>query len=158
MTELATLQAQVQRLNDLEEIRTLRNQYAYLANIVNSEPGDPKQFAALFSEDGTMDLGMGLATGRAEIEDMMTSATTQWTCAMHYMLNPLIELDGDRGNGTVSGLFAFTTKDNPAPVWLSNIYSDVYIRTHEGWRFQSVNVQTTFVDPTFLEIYADLLK
>ena len=80
---------------------------------------------------------MGVATGPAEIENMMKALTTQWQCAMHYMLNPIIEIDGDRARGTVSGLFAFTSVKNPAPIWLSNIYSDEYVRTPRGWRFQS---------------------
>lgn len=158
MTDLTNMQAQLQRLTDLEDIRTLRYQYAGLANIVDGIPGDQKQFADLFTETGTMDVGMGLATGRTEIEAMMRSATTQWKSAMHYMINPLITLDGDRAEGAVTGLFAFTTEANPSPVWLSNIYSDKYARSKDGWKFDSVRIQTVFVDPAFLEIYAALLK
>ncbi|WP_178114670.1 nuclear transport factor 2 family protein [Pseudomonas saliphila] len=158
MTDLQSMQAQLTRLNDLEEIRTLRHRYAYLANIVDSVPGDAEQFAALFTPTGTLDLGMGLATGHAEIVAMMTSATMQWTCAMHYMLNPVIDLKGDRADGKVSGLFAFTTTDNPSPIWLSNIYSDEYVRTAQGWKFQSVTIKTTFVDPQFLEAYVGMIE
>ncbi|WP_185267095.1 nuclear transport factor 2 family protein [Halopseudomonas xiamenensis] len=158
MSELQAMQAQLQQLQDLEEIRSLRHRYAYLANIVDGQPGDPEEFARLFAEDGTLDLGMGLATGRAEIVAMMKSATTQWVCAMHYMLNPVIELQGQVAKGKVSGLFAFTTRSNPSPIWLSNIYSDSYVRTGEGWKFQSVAIKTTFVDPAFQRAYAELLK
>lgn len=157
MSELQSLQAQLQQLRDLEDIRTLRHRYAYLANVVDGQPGDPQEFAKLFAEDGTLDLGMGVATGREAIVAMMQSATTQWVCAMHYMLNPLIDLQGDTAEGKVSGLFAFTTKDKPSPIWLSNIYSDAYVRTASGWKFQSVEIKTTFVDPQFLEAYANLL-
>ena len=86
------------------------------------------------------------------------SATSGLRCAMHYMLNPLIELDGDRARGKVSGLFAFTSDSNPKPIWLSNIYTDEYVRTPKGWRFQSVRIQMTFADPAFLEGYADHLQ
>lgn len=158
MNDLATLQASLKKLEDIEDIRSLRHRYAYLANIVDGSPGDPAQFAALFTADGTLDLGMGLATGPAEIEAMMRAATTQWKCAMHFMLNPLIQVDGDEAEGSVTGLFAFTTETNPAPVWLSNIYQDRYARTPEGWKFTSVRIRTAFVDPAFLEIYAALLQ
>ncbi len=158
MADIQAIEKQLQQLRDLEEIRSLKNRYAYLANIVDGEPGDPREFAALFTETATLDLGMGLCTGRDEIEAMMKSATTQWKCAMHYMLNPLIEINGDRADGKVTGLFAFTTEDNPSPIWLSNIYTDTFARTDEGWRFQSVTIQSTFVDPEFLVIYADLLE
>jgi hypothetical protein len=146
------------RLLDIEEIKTLRHRYAYGANIIDGKPGDLKAFAALFAADGTFDVGMGVATGPAEVEEMMKRLTTQWKCAMHYMLNPLIEVDGDRARGTFSGLFAFTSDENPAPIWLSNIYSDEYVRTPRGWRFQSVSIRNTFADPAFFAGYADQLK
>lgn len=153
-----TIEEKLQRLQDIEEIKELRYRYAYGANIIDSKSGDLKAFAALFASDGTFDVGMGVATGPTEIEAMMKELTTQWKCAMHYMLNPVIELDGDRGRGTVSGLFAFVSDENPSPVWLSNIYTDTYVRTSAGWRFQSVNVQMTFADPVFLAGYADKLQ
>ncbi len=146
------------RLLDIEEIRTLRHRYAYGANVIDGKPGDLKAFGALFAADGTFDVGMGVATGPAEIENMMKALTTQWQCAMHYMLNPIIDIDGDRARGTVSGLFAFTSVENPAPIWLSNIYSDEYVRTPRGWRFQSVTIRNTFADPAFFAGYADQLK
>ena len=102
-----SIEDKLQRLLDIEEIRTLRHRYAYGANIIDGKPGDLQAFGALFAADGTFDVGMGVATGPAEIENMMKALTTQWQCAMHYMLNPIIEIDGDRARGTVSGLFAF---------------------------------------------------
>lgn len=148
----------LQRLLDIEEIKALRSRYAYAANMIDGKSGDLKAFAALFAKDGTFDVGMGIATGPAEIEAMMKSLTTQWKCAMHYMLNALVDVDGDRARGMFSGLFAFTSEKNPAPIWLSNIYTDTYVRTSAGWRFQSVNIQTTFADPAFFAAYAEQLK
>ena len=153
-----SIEDKLKRLLDIEEIRTLRHRYAYGANIIDGKSGDLKAFAALFAADGTFDVGMGVATGPAEIENMMKALTTQWQCAMHYMLNPIIEVDGDRARGTVSGLFAFTSVENPSPIWLSNIYSDEYVRTPRGWRFQSVTIRNTFADPAFFAGYADQLK
>ena len=43
------LDAKVQRLLDLEEIKTLRYRYAYGANIIGDKPGDLKAFANLFA-------------------------------------------------------------------------------------------------------------
>jgi hypothetical protein len=152
-----SLEAKVQRLLDIEEIKTLRSRYAYGANIIGSQPGDLKAFAGLFAQDGTFDVGMGVATGPAEIEAMMRSLTTQWKSAMHYMLNPLIELDGDRATAKFTGLFAFHGSADSSPIWLCNIYDDSYVRTAEGWRFQSVRIETIFADAAFFEGYADQL-
>lgn len=158
MSNTTGIEAKLQRLQDLEDIKTLKYRYSYGANIIDGKSGDLRAFAALFAKDGTFDVGMGIATGPAEIEKMMQSLTTQWQCAMHYMMNPLIELKGDRANGTFTGLFAFTSQKNPRPIWLSNIYADTYVRTPDGWRFQSVTVKTAFVSPEFLEAYAAHLE
>lgn len=154
MSELSKVEARLQRLQDLEDIKTLRYDYSYGANIIEGKSGNLKEFAALFAEDGTFDVGMGVATGPAEIEQMMKSLTTQWKCAMHYMLNPVISLMGDRATGKFTGLFAFVSEENPRPIWLCNIYSDSYVRTAEGWRFQSVRIKTTFSPPEFETAYA----
>lgn len=156
MTDLQDIQAQLQRLNDLEAIRALRHRYAYLANVIDGQLGDARAFGALFSDDGEMDLGMGLAKGPDEIAAMLQGAAVDWQCAMHYMLNPLIELRGDEAEGQVSGLFAFTTQARPQPVWLSNLYEDRYVRVDGGWKFRSVRVRTTFVDPAVVEAYSAL--
>jgi hypothetical protein len=152
------LARQLRRLQDLEDIRTLRSRYAYAANIIDGAPSGPDAFAALFAEDGTFDVGAGVATGRAAIAQMIRDMSTQWQAAVHYMLNPVIELKGDRADGQVTGLFAFTTKTRPAPIWLSNLYTDRYVRTTEGWRFQSVSIKTAFADPAFFEAYAELMQ
>ena len=159
MTDLAALEAKVQRLQDIEDIRALRHKYSYGANIVAGQPGDLKAFAALYADDATFDVGMGVAHGPAEIEAMMKELTTQWEAAMHYMLNQVIEFDSvDRAHGNTTGLFAFTTKEEPRPIWLSNIYTESFVRTADGWRFQSVSLETVFADPVFLEGYEDHLQ
>ncbi len=155
MTE--SVEAIIHRLKDIEDIKTLRHRYSYGANIIDGQPGDLKAFAALFADDASFDVGMGEAIGPAAIEEMMKTLTTQWKCAMHYMLNPIIEIDGDTATGTFTGLFAFTSDTNPAPVFLSNIYTDTYVRTTAGWKFQSVRVRMTFADSIFLQGYSEHL-
>jgi hypothetical protein len=150
----STVETRLRKLEDLEEIKALRYKYSYGANIIDGKSGDLKAFAALFAKDGIFDVGMGVATGPAEIEQMMRALTTQWKCAMHYMLNPVIDLDGDKAAGKLTGLFAFVSNENPRPIWLCNIYSDTYVRTAAGWRFQSVHIKTTFSPPEFEAAYA----
>jgi SnoaL-like domain len=158
MSGMDSIEVKLRQLQDIEDIKTLRSKYSYGANIIDGKSGDLKAFAALFAQDGTFDVGMGLATGPLEIEKMMQSLTTQWQSAMHYMLNPLINLHGDRADGMFTGLFAFTSLKNPRPIWLSNIYSDTYVRTPAGWRFQSVAIKTVFASPEFAEAYAEHLS
>jgi hypothetical protein len=158
MSDTAPVETKLRQLQDIEDIKTLKSKYSYGANIIDGKAGDLKTFGALFAKDGTFDVGMGLATGPAEIEKMMQSLTTQWHCAMHYMLNPVINLHGDRADGMFTGLFAFTSIKNPRPIWLSNIYSDTFVRTPAGWRFQSVAIKTVFASPEFAQAYAEHLS
>ena len=144
-----------QQLSDIHDIKTLKYRYSYSANIVDGNPGDLKAFAALFTDDASFDVGMGEAIGPTEIEAMMQELTTQWHCAMHYMLNPVIEINGDNATANFTGLFAFMANEGEAPVWLSNIYEDTFTRTAAGWRFQSIRIAQTFADPVFLAGYAD---
>jgi hypothetical protein len=69
MTNAATMEAKLLRLQDVEDIKTLRHKYA------DGQSGNLKSFAALFAKDGTFDVGMGIATGPAEIERMMRSTS-----------------------------------------------------------------------------------
>ncbi len=151
----ADVLADIRMLKDIEEIRRLRAKYAYGANVVEGQCGDLKAFGELFAEDGKWDVGLGIATGPSEVEAVMRQLTARWRTAMHYMINPLIEVKGDHGRGTCTGLFAFTTYDNARPIWLSIIYTDSYVRTPAGWRFQSVAGLNTIADPDYLKIYAD---
>jgi len=61
---------------------------------------------------------------------------------------------GRSGDRNFTGLFAFVSAENPRPIWLCNIYSDTYVRTPGGWRFQSVHIKTTFSPPEFEAAYA----
>tara|TARA_B110000093_G_scaffold151992_1_gene166740 strand:+ start:2068 stop:2415 length:348 start_codon:yes stop_codon:yes gene_type:complete len=112
----------VQQLSDLHDTKTLKYRYSYSANNVDGNPGDLKAFAALFTDDASFNVGMGEAIGPTQIEAMMQELTTQWHCAMHYMLNPVIEINGDNATANFTGLFAFMANGGEAPVWLSNIY------------------------------------
>jgi ketosteroid isomerase-like protein len=155
MTDGTAIEARLKHLQDLEDIKALRHTYAYCANIINGQSSDIKGFAALFAEDATFDVGVGVATGPAEIEQQMLDGAKQWWGAMHYMLNPLIRIEGDRATGQFTGLFALSSREGQEPMWLSNLYSDTYVRTPGGWKFQSVRVRTAFASPEFAATHAE---
>ncbi|KHK92656.1 nuclear transport factor 2 family protein [Novosphingobium malaysiense] len=150
-----TTEERLRRVEDILAIKDLRARYAHAANMIKGRSGDNKVFASLFAEDGTFDPGMGSATGPAAIEAMMDKLTTQWQSAVHHMLNSVIEVDGDTATGTINGLMVFTKKDDPTPIWLSNIYNDTYVRTAAGWRFKLVTITDIFAQPAFFEAYAE---
>jgi hypothetical protein len=155
MTDLSTLENRLRRLEDLEAIRNLMHAYAYGANIIGG-PGDLKAFATLFVEDAEWDVGMGVFRGPAAIEARMREITIQWKAALHLMIDPLIELDGDQARGTFTGLFPLVPKDQSRPMWMASIYHNTFIRTPQGWRFKRVRTSLVFQPPEFDEVYSEI--
>ena len=81
---METIEARIQRLEDIEEIRRLKIEYARVVD----RYGKPDEFAALFAEDGVMDIGPlgGLIKGRAAIRNIGQVVGKTLTFFLHYMM------------------------------------------------------------------------
>jgi hypothetical protein len=130
-------------LDDLEAIRNLKAHYARRGDAVFRDPGaaSAAALAELFTEDGVLDLGpFGRYVGRAAIlaaaEGVLPQATA-WSA--HYIVNPLIEVNGAEATGSWSFLIyaqPHTPANAPAsPIW--GEYQDRYRKTADGWKFAS---------------------
>lgn len=137
-----SLQARVDTLEALEELRALKATYARLADVLFSYP-TPENAAALanlFTEDGRLELGpFGAFTGREAIrnacENILPKATA-WS--MHYMSNPNIAVSGESASGTWYFFIPSVGRGTaPASVaFLYGRYLDQYRKTPQGWRIQ----------------------
>ena len=87
---MVTLEERIQRLEDMEEIRRLKIEYARVVDRF----GSADEFAALFTEDGVMDVGPlgGLIKGRAAIRDLSKSVANTLTFFLHYMMGETIDI------------------------------------------------------------------
>lgn len=137
------LARRVERLDDLEAIRTLKALYARRGDAVFRLPGaaSAAALAELFTEDGVLDLGpFGRYAGRAAIlaaaEGVLPKATA-WSA--HSIVNPVIEVNGAEATGSWSFLIyaqPHTPANAPAsPIWGG--YEDRYRKTEEGWKIAS---------------------
>lgn len=152
--DMTKLEARLRALEDIEEIRTLRYWYGHHSNLVDGRGGDVDAFSALFCDDAEWAIGFGTFRGRAAIKAGLQAAFKQeWLSVLHFMLNPLITVNGDRAHGTWSGLFPFISKRNPRPVWGAVIYHDDYVRTDQGWKFQSIRIDRVFQSPEYHAVY-----
>lgn len=115
---------------DREAIRDLVRRYAH-----HVWQGQPRECAALFSEDAEMDTGdrppiRGRAALQATYEEMLVGAALR-----PFVHNHVIELDGDRATGicyldlrgTIGGRSVAGTGH----------YEDEYVRAGGLWRFRS---------------------
>lgn len=135
-----TIEQRLQAIEDREEIIKLKARY------VNYNDGGwagpthraPEAIADMFVEDGVWDGSphVGRAEGRKAITELFR-AFGAVPFIIHYVTNPLIEVDGDRATGHWHVLVTSTLPDGTAG-WTLGIYEDEYVRTAEGWKFKTL--------------------
>lgn len=153
-----SVEQRILRLEDIENIRKLRNSYSYFSN-VDGTPERVRKFADNFVADGTLDVGFGLMDGREAIFEGVGQASAFWDRFAHLTMNGTVDVDGDEGTGQWTGLYPFTVKDDDQLSWGLAYYHDRYMRTPDGWKFKSINVHAIFFDKKWhdiLPMYAEL--
>ena len=136
---MTSLEERIQVLEDIEEIRKLKA--AYCAACDDDHNGDA--VAALFVEDGTWGAaGRPPETGTDEIAAFMYGVRENGNMARsaHQVFNPVIDVDGDKATGQWRFLMMYTTKDEQSFVRIIGTYDEQYVRTADGWKFQSLSV------------------
>lgn len=141
----------IKRLVDIEAIKALKHRYAAFLD----DDYDAEGCAKLFAPDAVWDGGaFGRHEGRAAIRDFFASMPqmVSWSC--HYLLNPIIEVDGDKATGQWLLWQPLVMKDGDQAMWVSARYADTYVRNGDGpgeageeWLFQSVAVDIMAFSP-----------
>jgi uncharacterized protein (TIGR02246 family) len=130
-----TLAARVQRLEDIEEIRTLLIDYGRLL-----DAHDLAGYSRLFAKDGEWVGGFGSAKGPAAIQAMMeknlgVTRTSKPGSTYHLLTNFEIDPHGD--TATAWSRWSFTvTADNKPSILYGGHYDDTLVREDGHWRFQ----------------------
>ena len=138
---LATLEAAVRRLSDIEEIRALRLRYHEYVN--TNRPAD---IPDLFTEDAELDFGyLGRTRGRQKITKFFAALPVLLDFVKQFIHNHAIEVDGDRATG-VSYLEAKSVSRGLA-YRVAGRYDDVCVRAPAGWRFSSMKFEPYFTVP-----------
>ena len=151
-----SVEARVQRLEAFEAIRALKGYYAYVcdAKFDDNHQAIPQEdidammkpmVEAVFTEDAQWTTGKGLYTGRDAIFKRLRDS--DWTFAMHYYMNPIIRLDGDRATATWMLFEPCTHRDRNEAMWMSALTDDEYVKTAEGWRIAKYTYRAKFLTP-----------
>ena len=141
---LQDLEKRIQALEDLEAIKRLKARYCAYCD----DGYDANGIASLFTEDATWDGGMrGRAEGRDEIRQFFLRATQRLSFAIHMVMNPLIQVDGDRATGTWYLFQPCTFADGEQAVWGSARYDEQYIRVDGDWKFSHLKLTSFFWTP-----------
>jgi hypothetical protein len=149
------LEAKVQYLIDLEEIKMLK--YRYCLYNDGGWPAQPLSHqgpaADLYTEDGVWDGGhVAKAQGREEIRKLFASMAAL-PMAYHAVTNPIIEIDGDTARGHWHLISGSVGKAKPSTAAKGSTeftgsdssfgfagYQEEYVRTPEGWRIKSTQM------------------
>jgi SnoaL-like domain len=131
--------ARLQRLEDLEEIRQLFEDYIY-----HLDRGNFPEYAALYAENGQMRLGPARADGRDEIERVARESfgypegrpTDGRLGGFHIVSGPRIQLDGDTAIGEVMWTVIARGDDGKPTVTMVGHHADELVRENGRWRFQ----------------------
>ena len=144
--ELKELEARIQRLDDIEAIKQLKATYCALCD----DGYDADGLAELFTEDAVWDGGaLGVANGREKIHKFFSNTPRVMPFAVHMVMNPRIEIDGDQATGRwyLFQAATFSPGEDRTQLWGSARYDEEYVRVDGEWRFASVKLTSRFWTP-----------
>ncbi len=128
--------ARIQRLEDIEEIRTVLIDYGrYL------DAHDLVSYSNLFASDGEWFGGFGTGKGPAGVLALMqknlgATATNRLGSTYHLLTNFLIDVRGDTATAWSRWNFVVTGADNSPRIMYGGHYDDTLVRENGHWKFK----------------------
>ena len=138
---LAKVEARLQHLEDLEEIRALRMRYHRCVN-----ERIFKDAVDIHTEDAFIDFaGQAQARGHEEIAKLYDYLNTNVGIIRQFPANHVIAIDGDTatGNAIVDARYSQDGKSIIAAAG----YDEKYVRTKKGWKISEMIVSIYFSVP-----------
>jgi SnoaL-like domain len=128
--------ARIQRLEDIEEIRTVLTDYGrYL------DAHDLVAYSNLFATDGEWVGGFGTGKGPAGIQALMeknlgVTPKGKPGSTYHLLTNFLIDVHGDTATAWSRWNFVVTSADNHPSIMYGGHYDDTLVRENGHWKFK----------------------
>ena len=141
---LELLEIRVQELEDTNAIRNLKSRYAAYCD----DNYNPDGIAGLFVEDAVWESGaLGRYEGREAIRKFFQGASQIFTFALHYGLNPQIEVTGDTARARWYLFMPCTVGAGNKAMWRAGIDDEEYVRVNGEWMFKSKKSTGIFNTP-----------
>lgn len=134
---MSDLESRIARLEAIQSIQQLK-----AIALFHADRKDGKALADLFTEDGVLIGAFQKHEGRA----MIAKHVQFWPFAVHYVMNPIINLDGDRATGLWYWLRPQLAHDDEA-YWAAGWYEDDYAKVNGEWKFKLVRIINFFYAP-----------
>ena len=144
ISRLEELESRVRTLEDTDAIRNLKARYAELCD----DNYNPDGIAALFVEDAVWESGpLGRFEGREAIRGFFRGASKIFTFAIHYSLNPQIEVTGDTARARWYLFMPCTVNEVSQAMWWAGIDDEEYVCVNGRWMFKSKKSTGVFNTP-----------
>ena len=142
--KLEDLEIRIRAVEDADAIRNLKARYAELCD----DDYNPDGIAALFVDDAVWESGpLGRFEGKESIRDFFRGASEIFTFAIHYSLNPQIEVTGDTARARWYLFMPCTVGDGDQAMWRAGIDDEEYVRVDGHWMFKSKKSTGIFNTP-----------
>ena len=126
------LEKRITILEDIEAIKKLKARYCAVCD----DDHNPDEITKLFADDGIWEGdGIGAHTGHAAIRKLFEGFRDRISFSQHNVMNPRIEVDGDRARGIWYFLGPFTFRKGNRARWLAARYEDDYVKVKGEWKF-----------------------
>ena len=136
-----TLEQRIQKLEDLEAIRTLQATYGhYVDKGWNGKDMDIEKLTDIFTEDALWEAPAAgvLANGHKEIIESFKSFDEKNKFFIHSFTNPIIEINEDKA--TAKWILFSPAIDGEKVICMLASYDNDYVRTTNGWRIKSLRL------------------
>lgn len=128
-----SLAQRIQRLDDIEEIRTLLTNYGRFL-----DAHDFKSYGQLFAKDGEWIGGFGSVTGPAAIEAFMVKnigSPGKPNGTYHLLTNFIIDVHGDSATAWSRWNYVTPGADKKPAIAQGGHYEDTLVRENGHWKF-----------------------
>ena len=151
-----SLEARIERLESIEAIKKLKHVYMHYCDLGYS----PGKLGPLFTDDAVWtSKDFGHHAGRPAIEKFFGGVSSQIVFAAHLAINPIIDVEGDRGTGKWRILMPCTMMEEGKKVsrWLLGDYEEEYVRIDGTWLFKKIDYLMNYSVP-FDQSWAEITK
>jgi SnoaL-like domain len=141
---MSNIECEVRWLEDLASIKKLKADYCFFADIWRGPNDRAERFGELFTADAQWTAGgrtcIGPASIAAELKTFPENLGIE--TALHFAVNPRIDIHGDTASGTWHFLLSLILRGRREPQWMCGMYFEEYRRTANGWKFARVTAET----------------
>ena len=136
------LEHRITRLEDIEAIKQLKARYCEICDDMHN----PDRINSLFVEDGIWESAdFGEAKGHDAIRELFRGFQKMFSFSQHNIMNPIIEIDGNRATGIWYLLGPWTHTDNDKEIWMTARYDDDYVKINGVWKYRHLRAAVRMI-------------